>query len=108
MSLDEFKKISTLIISHIIIVGVILFSIRLGVTLVFYIKSGSFNFYWTEALNYAIKVGLSAGIPLGIGIWFMSWMKQRKENRFPRGVDPSKAQDHGAVRDRQRDGHRGR
>lgn len=77
--LAELKTLLTLVISYIVIVGVILFAVRLGVALVFYIKNGSFYFAWVDVFSYATRVGLSAGIPLGIGIWFMSWMKARKQ-----------------------------
>lgn len=79
IKLAELKNLVTLVISYIVIVGVILFAVRLGVALAFYIKSGAFYFAWVDVLSYATAVGLSAGIPLGIGIWFMSWMKKRKQ-----------------------------
>lgn len=81
--LAELKTGIALIISYIVLVGVIVFTVRLGVALIFYIKRGYFYFAWADALNYAASVGLSAGIPLGIGIWFMSWMKARKEKQSP-------------------------
>lgn len=87
--LTELKTIFTLIVSYIIIVGSILFTVRLGVALIFYIKNGSFYFLWIDVLNYSVRVGLSAGIPLGIGIWFMSWMKARKEKSIPPKEPPS-------------------
>ncbi|MFQ6246548.1 hypothetical protein ACLMPP_18990 [Yersinia enterocolitica] len=81
--LAELKTCVVFIISYIILVGVILFIVRFGVALIFYIKNGAFYFAWAEALNYAARVGLSAGIPLGIGVWFMSWMRARKEKQSP-------------------------
>ncbi|WP_160126008.1 MULTISPECIES: hypothetical protein [Serratia] len=78
IKLAELRALVVLVISYIVIVGAILFAVRLGVALTFYIKNGYFYFAWVDVLSYAMTVGLSAGIPLGIGIWFMSWMKTRK------------------------------
>jgi hypothetical protein len=51
----------------------------LSVILVF-IHSGTFYFNWIGDLIYSIKAGLASGIPSGIGIWFMLWMKEHKKN----------------------------
>lgn len=50
----------------------------LSVILVF-IHSGTFYFNWIGDLIYSIKAGLASGIPSGIGIWFMLWMKEHKK-----------------------------
>ncbi|AGB82120.1 hypothetical protein D781_1829 [Serratia sp. FGI94] len=57
--------------------------IRFGVSLVYLFKVGTFYFSWEDDVLYSIKVGIAAGIPAGIGIWFMSWMKVRKEKQSP-------------------------
>lgn len=69
-----------------------------------FLKNGVFVFSWKDVI-YSLKTGVAAGIPTGIGVWFMSWMKQHKESRSPLGEYPSRVQDHGVVRDQQRDDH---
>ena len=48
-----------------------------------FLKNGSFIFSWEGDVIYSVKAGLAAGIPAGIGIWFMSWMKARKKKQPP-------------------------
>jgi len=55
--------------------------VSLGIAIIFFLQDGEFLFSWGEETVYSIKYGLSGGIPLGVGIWFMSWMKARKENK---------------------------
>ncbi|CAI1035266.1 Uncharacterised protein [Serratia quinivorans] len=60
-----------------------IFLLKLGISTIFFLTDGLFYFNWKMALSYSIKMGVSGGIPLGIGIWFMSWMKARKEKQSP-------------------------
>lgn len=57
--------------------------IRCGVSLIYLFKVGTFYFIWKDDVVYSIKAGTSAGVPAGIGIWVMSWMKARKEKLIP-------------------------
>ncbi|MDN0117867.1 hypothetical protein QVN83_02595 [Yersinia frederiksenii] len=57
--------------------------IRCGVSFIYLFKIGTFYFSWKDDVIYSIKVGLAAGVPAGIGIWFMSWMKTRKAKVSP-------------------------
>lgn len=63
--------------------------IRSGVSLIYLFKTGTFYFSWEDDFIYSIKAGTSAGIPAGMGIWFMSWMKARKEKSPPPKEPPS-------------------
>ncbi|WP_145590702.1 hypothetical protein [Yersinia aleksiciae] len=65
-----------------ILTGIALLACLCATFLVF-IKNGTFIFSWEDDVVYSIKVGLAAGIPTGIGIWFMSWMKTRKAKVSP-------------------------
>lgn len=56
---------------------------RLVIALIFYYQQNTFIFGWGNDFIYSVKAGLAAGIPAGIGIWFMSWMKDRKEKQSP-------------------------
>ncbi|MEB7586613.1 hypothetical protein [Serratia rubidaea] len=65
-----------------ILIGVALLACLCAASLVFF-KNGKFIFGWENDVLYSVKMGLAAGIPAGIGIWFMSWMKARKEKQSP-------------------------
>lgn len=55
------------------------FLASLSIAIVFYFKDGRFYFSWAEEVLNSLKYGLSGGLPLGIGIWFIAWMKARKQ-----------------------------
>lgn len=55
------------------------FLVSLGIAMIFYLQDGNFYFSWEKEVFYSLRYGLSGGLPLGIGIWFMSWIKARKE-----------------------------
>ncbi|HHB7050237.1 TPA: hypothetical protein ACN7KQ_001185 [Klebsiella pneumoniae] len=61
-----------------ILIGVALLSCLCAAYLAF-LKHGRFIFGWEDDVIYSIKAGIAAGIPTGIGVWFMSWMKTRKQ-----------------------------
>ncbi|GAA3605265.1 hypothetical protein GCM10023078_35320 [Gibbsiella greigii] len=56
--------------------------IRLAVAVLVYYKYGGLSFDLTDVI-YSLKVGLSGGIPLGVGAWVLSSMKARKEKQPP-------------------------
>ena len=60
------------------IIFMTVFLVSLGIAIIFYFQDERFYFDWRKEVFYAFKYGLSGGIPLGIGIWFMSCMKARK------------------------------
>lgn len=63
------------------VIFITVLSVSLGIAIIFFLQDGEFFFSWREETVYSIKYGLSGGIPLGVGIWFMSYMKARKENQ---------------------------
>ncbi|ARD17543.1 hypothetical protein [Edwardsiella piscicida] len=65
-----------------ILIGVALLACLCAAILVF-LKNGKFIFSWEDDVLYSVKAGIATGIPTGIGIWFMSWIKARKEKRSP-------------------------
>ncbi|KNC92567.1 hypothetical protein [Trabulsiella odontotermitis] len=66
-----------------LVIFITVFLISLGVAIIFYLQDGSFLFSWWEELYYSLGYGLSAGIPLGVGCWFLSWMKERQKKQSP-------------------------
>jgi hypothetical protein len=81
------KLIAYLIAAFFIFSTAIFFCVRLGVAIVFGLKTDGFFFSWERGVLDSLKRGAIVSIPLGIGIWFMSWMKERKEKRPPSDPD---------------------
>ncbi|ARB85814.1 MULTISPECIES: hypothetical protein [Yersinia] len=65
-----------------ILIGIALLACLCAAFLVF-LKNGTFIFGWKDDVVYSVKAGIAAGVPTGVGIWFMSLMKARKEKQSP-------------------------
>ncbi|WP_202303618.1 hypothetical protein [Dryocola clanedunensis] len=63
------------------VIFITVFLVSLGIAIIFYLQDGKFFFSWKKEAFYSVKYGLSGGLPLGAGIWFMSWMKARKDKQ---------------------------
>ena len=48
--------------------------------LMVYFKTNVLFFNWEQDLFYSLKVGISAGAFIGIGIWIKATIQERKEN----------------------------
>lgn len=81
--LSGIKLVIYLIVVFFVFSTVTFFCIRLGVAILFWLKTNEFYFLWSTNILDSLKRGGAISIPLGIGIWFMSWMKQRKEKQSP-------------------------
>ncbi|MCW7763308.1 hypothetical protein [Photorhabdus luminescens] len=55
--------------------------IRFVVGVIEYYQFGEIDFSLNDVI-YAVKVGISGGIPLGIGAWILANLKESKE-KFP-------------------------
>ena len=60
-----------------------LFFIRLGVASIFMIKNGYFYFEWIDNTIDSLKRGAIIGSVLGIGILFLSNLKENKQKEEP-------------------------
>lgn len=76
--LSGLKLVTYLIVTFFICSTAIFFCIRLGVAAFFWLKTEKFYFLWIDNALDSLKRGGAISIPLGIGIWFMSWLKARK------------------------------
>lgn len=76
------KLLAVLIYYCVLILICIALLACLCAALLVYFKNGMFIFDWKDDVVYSIKAGVAAGVPAGIGIWFMSWMKARKEKNI--------------------------
>ncbi|MEB7586615.1 hypothetical protein [Serratia rubidaea] len=81
--LSGIKLVIYLIVTFFIFSVATFFCIRLGVAILFWLKTERFYFLWVDNALDSLKRGGAISIPLGIGIWFMSWMKARKEKQSP-------------------------
>ncbi|TCL05028.1 hypothetical protein EZJ58_3182 [Sodalis ligni] len=75
---NHVRLIFLLTISCVIMLFFMIFITRLVVAIVFYFIRGDFYFLWTD-FWYSLKAGFSAGMPLGIGSWFLVKIKTQKE-----------------------------
>ncbi|WP_416042043.1 hypothetical protein ACM3CU_06630 [Edwardsiella ictaluri] len=73
-----FRLLCFLIIYCVCISTGIIFFIRLLITCIYFYKNGLFEFDWVLNVIYSVKMGLSGGIPLGIGCWILSKLDERK------------------------------
>ncbi|AVU35642.1 MULTISPECIES: hypothetical protein [Serratia] len=62
-----------------LVIFLTVFLVSLSIAIVFYFQDGRFYFRWEGEVLNSLRYGLSGGLPLGIGIWFMAWMKARKQ-----------------------------
>lgn len=76
------KLIFLLTISFIVMLFSMIFITRLVIAVVFYFTRGDFYFLWTD-FWYSLKAGFSAGIPLGIGSWFLIKITTKKKKSSP-------------------------
>ena len=76
--LSGLKLVTYLVVTFFVYSTAIFFCIRLGVATFFWLKTEKFYFLWIDNALDSLKRGGAISIPLGIGIWFMSWMKARK------------------------------
>lgn len=60
-----------------IVTAAILF-IRLAVSAFHFIQFGVFYFDWNDDIIYSFKLGVASGVPAGIGICIISWVKKRE------------------------------
>lgn len=58
-------------------VFLVMISCLLGRTIV-YIKTGNWVFNWEKDLFYSLRIGISAGILTGIGVWIKTKLLERK------------------------------
>lgn len=65
------------------VIFITVFLVSLGIAIIFYLQDGKFFFSWEKEAFDSVKYGLSGGLPLGVGVWFLSWMKVRKEKLPP-------------------------
>ncbi len=72
------KLIFLLTISFIAMIFFMAFITRLVIAILFYFIRGDFYFLWDD-FWYSSKVAISAGIPLGIGSWFLIKLKVQKK-----------------------------
>lgn len=72
-----------LIIYCVIALFITVLFIRCGVAIIYLLKVGTFYFSWSDDVIYSFKAGLAAGIPAGVGVWFLSWMKERQKKQSP-------------------------
>lgn len=63
--------------SILIVTASILF-MRLAVYVFHFIQFGVFYFDWSDEIIYSLKVGVASGVPAGIGICIISWVKERE------------------------------
>ncbi|POD95160.1 hypothetical protein [Pectobacterium odoriferum] len=61
-------------------VFLVMISCLLGRTIV-YIKTGSWVFNWEKDLFYSLRIGISAGILTGIGVWVKTKLLERKDKK---------------------------
>ena len=73
------KTLLVLITSFTVLIALTMLLIRLGIAFVFFLKDDFFYFSWQNGVMDSARKGLSGGVPLGIGIWIMSWIKANKE-----------------------------
>ncbi|MBT0731268.1 hypothetical protein [Rosenbergiella nectarea] len=57
-------------------------SCLLGGTIV-YIKTGDWIFNWIKDLFYSLRIGISAGVLTGIGVWVKTKLLERKDKKDP-------------------------
>lgn len=62
----------------VLIVTVAILFIQLSVYTFHFIQFGVFYFDWNDSVIYSFKVGVASGVPAGIGICIISWVKERE------------------------------
>lgn len=60
----------------------VMISCLLGRTIV-YFKTGDWIFNWIKDLFYSLRIGISAGIVTGIGVWVKTQLLERKGKKNP-------------------------
>ncbi len=51
--------------------------------LIVYIKTGAWFFNWEKDLIYSLRMGISAGVLTGIGVWIKTKVLERKNEKDP-------------------------
>lgn len=60
----------------------VIISCLLGRSIV-YIKTGTWFFNWEKDLFYSLRIGISAGVLSGIGVWVKTKLLERKDKKDP-------------------------
>jgi len=74
-----------LMLSFFLLTALILFFTRLAVAIIFLIKNHHFYFEWIISITDSLKRGAAIGSVLGVGIWFLSKMRENKDKLPPSG-----------------------
>ncbi|WP_416638649.1 hypothetical protein [Pseudomonas sp. OHS18] len=59
----------------------VVFFMRLAAALYIYIVGGGFEFSWIHNLILSARGGVSGGVVLGIGVWVMSKLEEKKKKQ---------------------------
>ena len=63
------------------LISIVLFTLQLGVSIIFYFNDGLFLFSWKDALHTALKKGGIAGSLLGGGVWLKNKMYEHQNKK---------------------------
>lgn len=75
-------KLLLMLISVLVLTSfLIVFFMRLAAALYIYMVGGGFEFSWVQNLILSARGGVGGGVVLGIGVWVMSKLEEKKNRK---------------------------
>ncbi|WP_445375446.1 immunity protein [Photorhabdus tasmaniensis] len=81
--MKDIRLMMKLAISFFFLITFALLFIRLGVAVIFFLRDGHFYFEWANNTLDSVRRGGAIGLPLGVGIWILSRLKENRGNKTP-------------------------